>query len=97
MPPTEHRFLDDAGATVLNLVTETRMHELPGLGEVDPKSFSPNDLHRPRIDRRLLAEALDKTVAAARDAGIEFRMPRMPRCGRAIPVSPCTSSRAACV
>lgn len=69
----------DMGGTVLNLVTETRMHDLPGLGTVDPASFKTSDIPWPRIERRLLAEALDKTVLAAREAGIELRMPRMPR------------------
>lgn len=69
----------EAGADVLNLVTETRMHELPGLGEVDPQTFSETDIQWPRIERKALAEALDKTFAAARDAGIELRLPRMPK------------------
>ncbi len=68
-----------SGADVLNLVTETRMHDLPGLGEVDPASFSTTDINWPRIDPKALAEALDRTEAAARDAGIELRLPRMPR------------------
>jgi len=73
------KALKDAGADVINLVTETRMHDLPGLGLVDPARYTTDQIPWPRIDRRQLAEALDRTVAAAKDAGIELRLPRMPR------------------
>ena len=73
------RVVADAGGEVLNLVTETRMHDLPGLGEVDPASFRADQIPWPRIDPRQLSEALDRTEAAARDAGIDLRLPRMPR------------------
>jgi len=73
------QVVKDAGASVLNLVTETRMHELPGLGEADPQSFNLEDITWPRIDREALTGALDKTIAAARDAGIELRLPRVPK------------------
>jgi MoaA/NifB/PqqE/SkfB family radical SAM enzyme len=63
---------------VLNLVTESRMHELPNLGEVDPQTYHMDQLEYPRIDRKLLGEALDKTMAEAQRVGIELRMPRMP-------------------
>lgn len=72
------RVAAEAGADVLNLVTETRMHDLPGLGEADPASFRPGDLSWPRIDPKQLAEALDRTRDAARDAGVALRLPRMP-------------------
>ena len=75
------RVLKDGGVDVMNLVTETRMHDLPGLGEADPAGFKHNDLHWPRIDRKALSEALDNTIAAAKDAGIELRLPRMPKVG----------------
>lgn len=73
------QVIKDSGASVLNLVTETRMHDLPNLGEVDPSSYNSEDLKWPRIDRRQLSGALDRTILAARDAGIELRLPRMPK------------------
>ena len=73
------KIIAESGADVLNLVTETRMHDVPGLGLVDPSSIRRDDISWPRIDRAALAEALDKTEIAARDAGIELRLPRMPR------------------
>lgn len=73
------RVLKDAGVDVMNLVTETRMHDLPGLGEVDPASFRGDQIPWPKIDRGKLAEALNQTIANAREAGIEIRLPRMPR------------------
>lgn len=73
------RVIKDAGASVLNLVTETRMHDLPNLGNVDPASFNKEDLIWPKVDRAQLTEALNKTILAARDAGIEVRLPRMPK------------------
>ena len=69
----------NSGATVLNLVTETRMHELEQLGERDPASYSTEDIQWPRIDRAALTMALNRTIDAARDAGVELRLPRMPR------------------
>jgi radical SAM protein with 4Fe4S-binding SPASM domain len=73
------KMIKEAGADVLNLVTETRMFDLPNLGEVDPAVFSESDIRWPKIDRRALAEALDKTITEARNVGIELRLPRMPR------------------
>lgn len=73
------RVVAESGADVLNLVTETRMHDFPNLGEVDPKSLKTEDFSWPRVDPGALAEALDKTAAAAKEAGVELRMPRMPR------------------
>jgi len=73
------RVVKDCGASVLNLVTETRMHDLPELGEVDPQTWNTEDIARPRIARARLTAALDKTLAAARDAGIELRLPRVPK------------------
>jgi MoaA/NifB/PqqE/SkfB family radical SAM enzyme len=69
----------EMGGDVLNLVTETRMHDLPNLGEFDPALIKDEDMSWPHIDRRQLSEALDKTVAAAKEVGIEVRLPRMPR------------------
>lgn len=73
------KVVKDAGADVLNLVTETRMHELPDLGEVDPQVYNIEDVQYPKINRAVLSEALDKTFAAARDVGLELRLPRMPK------------------
>jgi MoaA/NifB/PqqE/SkfB family radical SAM enzyme len=72
-------LLKKAGVDVLNFVTETRMHELPDLGDVDPQVYNAEDINWPRIDRGKLADALDKTLTAARDVGIDLRLPRMPR------------------
>jgi radical SAM protein with 4Fe4S-binding SPASM domain len=69
----------NCGANVLNLVTETRMHDLPQLGEVDPETINTEDIQWPRIPRKELTEALDKTIDAAKDAGIELRLPRVPK------------------
>ncbi len=73
------KVVADAGGEVLNLVTETRQHDLPGLGEADPGTFRADQIAWPRIDPAALAGALDKTETAAREAGIELRLPRMPR------------------
>ena len=73
------KMVKDVGVDVLNLVTETRMHDLPELGEVDPQIYNIEDIQWPRIDPKLLNDALDRTIAAARDVGIELRLPRMPR------------------
>ncbi|MBX3180478.1 MAG: radical SAM protein [Candidatus Hydrogenedentes bacterium] len=73
------RLVAEAGADVLNLVTETRMHDLPGFGEVDPSIYRHEDVQWPHIDRSLLAAALNRTLDEARAAGIEVRLPRMPR------------------
>ncbi|MCC6489486.1 MAG: SPASM domain-containing protein, partial [Candidatus Hydrogenedentes bacterium] len=67
-----------AGANVLNLLTETRVHDLPELGRVDPSSFSRSDFRQPVIERKRLDSALRATLAEARRVGIEVRMPRMP-------------------
>ena len=72
-------MIAEAGADVLNLVTETRMHDLPGFGEVDPSSYRPEDVSWPRLDRSLLSRALNRTLEEAKTAGIEVRLPRMPR------------------
>ena len=72
-------MIKDCGADVLNLVTETRMHDLPDLGEVDPSSYNDDEVAFPHIDRKVLAEALEKTEDEAKRVGIEVRMPRMPR------------------
>ncbi len=70
--------IKEAGADVLNLVTESRMHELPNLGEVDPRTYRMDQLEYPRISRKQLGPALDRTVEEAKRVGLELRMPRMP-------------------
>ncbi len=73
------KMVAEAGVDVLNLVTETRMHDLPDLGEVDPQIYNLEDLKWPKIDSRELSEALDKTELEAKRWGVELRLPRMPR------------------
>jgi radical SAM protein with 4Fe4S-binding SPASM domain len=55
------------------------MHDLPNLGDVDPSIYNTEDIRWPKIDRRALSEALDRTEAEARRVGVELRTPRMPR------------------
>jgi MoaA/NifB/PqqE/SkfB family radical SAM enzyme len=76
--PEMPAIVKDAGAQVLNLLTETRVHDLPNLGYVDPSSFKRGDFKQPRIDRGRLERALDRTLEEARKHGIEVRFPRMP-------------------
>ena len=73
------KMVAEAGVDVLNLVTETRMHDLPNLGEVDPATYNIEDLTWPSINPKELAEALDKTELEAKRWGVELRLPRMPR------------------
>jgi radical SAM protein with 4Fe4S-binding SPASM domain len=73
------KMVAEVGVDVLNLVTETRMHDLPGFGELDPSVFTTEQVDWPYIGRSPLARALDRTLDAAKDAGIEVRLPRMPR------------------
>ncbi|MCK5861031.1 MAG: radical SAM protein, partial [Candidatus Hydrogenedentes bacterium] len=67
------------GADVLNLVTESRMHDLPGLGERPYGIWKHEDVSWPRIERKALEDAFVKTDEAARKHGVEVRWPRMPR------------------
>lgn len=71
-------LMKDAGADVLNLLTEMRSHDLPNLGHVDPGQFSRDDIRHPRIDRARLDKALRRTLDEAARAGLEVRLPRMP-------------------
>ena len=71
-------LLKSAGVDVWNLVTETRMFELPDLGERDPREYTADQIPWPRIDRKVLEESLDRAIAASAEAGIEIRLPRMP-------------------
>ena len=67
------------GGDVLNLVTESRMHDLPGLGERPFGVWKQEDIPWPHIDRKVLETALNKTEESARKHGVEVRWPRMPR------------------
>ncbi len=69
----------EMGADVVNFVPETRMLDLPGFGERDPRSYTRDEIIRPRIDPQVLREALERAEAAAAKAGIALRLPRMPR------------------
>jgi MoaA/NifB/PqqE/SkfB family radical SAM enzyme len=69
----------ETGADILNLVLEVRLHDLPGLGYVDPETFKREDVHLPVIDRVRLTQALDATIDAAARRGVELRLPRMSR------------------
>jgi len=73
------KLLKEAGVDVMNLVTETRIFDVPGFGERDPVSYRRDEVHWPKIERGKLAQALDTTIANAKSAGIEIRLPRMPR------------------
>lgn len=77
--PEMPRITAELGGDVLNYVTETRMHDLPGLGERPPGRWRAEDLDWPRIPRDDLQRALEKTEDEARKHGIELRLPRMPR------------------
>lgn len=71
-------LMAEAGANVLNLLTEMRSHDLPNLGHVDPGAFGRGDIANPVIPRDRLDDALKRTLDAAGKAGIEVRLPRMP-------------------
>jgi MoaA/NifB/PqqE/SkfB family radical SAM enzyme len=68
----------DLGADALNFTLEVRNYELENLGEVDPASYSPNQIVMPKLDPRALIDALRKTRQAANRAHIELRLPDMP-------------------
>ena len=76
--PDMPQVAKDAGANVLNLLTETRVHDIPELGRVDPGTLSRGDFRQPRIERKRLEDSLRKTLDGAARLGIEVRMPRMP-------------------
>ncbi len=76
--PEMPRVAAEAGAEVLNLLTEMRAHDLPELGHADPASFSQSQLAMPTIDTKRLDEVLRETMREAEAAGIELRLPRTP-------------------
>ncbi|HDP34528.1 MAG TPA: radical SAM protein, partial [Candidatus Hydrogenedentes bacterium] len=67
------------GGDVLNLVTETRMHDLTGLGEQPYGKWKHDDISWPRINRDTLERAFSRTEEAAKKYHVEVRWPRMPR------------------
>ncbi|MDZ4860556.1 MAG: radical SAM protein [Candidatus Hydrogenedentes bacterium] len=72
------RVAKEAGANVLNLLTETRVHDIPELGRVDPGTLTRSDFRQPSIERARLEKTLRETLDNAKALGIEVRMPRMP-------------------
>ncbi|MFA6245002.1 MAG: SPASM domain-containing protein, partial [Candidatus Hydrogenedentales bacterium] len=76
--PETPRVVKDIGAGILNLLTETRIHDIPNLGFVDPATFGRGDFKQPVIERKRLDETLRATLREAEKLGIEVRMPRMP-------------------
>jgi len=68
----------EAGANVLNLLTEFRSFDLPDVGHVDPASYGPDAIRLPVIDRGRLDEAIRRTLRNAERVGIQVRLPRMP-------------------
>lgn len=76
--PEMPRVVKDIGASILNLLTETRIHDIPNLGFVDPSTFGRGDFQQPVIDRSHLDSVLRATLREAELLGIEVRMPRMP-------------------
>ena len=81
MEELEHlpEIVASIGGDVLNLVTESRMHDVTGLGERPYGVWKEEDVVWPRIERKALEEAFSKTDEAARKHGVEVRWPRMPR------------------
>jgi radical SAM protein with 4Fe4S-binding SPASM domain len=77
LPEMPH-IVKDIGAGILNLLTETRIHDIPNLGCVDPATFGRGDFQQPVIDRERLDKALRATLREAEKLGVEVRMPRMP-------------------
>lgn len=77
--PEMPRIAADAGADVLNLLTEMRsLDDYERVGHVDPGEFSREDIALPTINRARLDKALRGALAEARRLGIEVRLPRMP-------------------
>ena len=74
LPP----ILAENGVDCLNLAMEIRLHDLPGLGEVDPDTLMCAAVNTPRIEEKRLVACIERTRVAAEQAGIELRLPRMP-------------------
>jgi len=68
----------DLGGDVLNLATEIRYHDIPGVTDAGPEAVAASDIPFPRIDPDDLRNALEATKRAAAAARIDLRLPRMP-------------------
>ncbi len=77
--PEMARIAAEAGADVLNLEVEIRFHDIQGMGDALPCIYGIDQITLPRIDATALQQALSATEEAAKKAGIELRLPRMPR------------------
>ncbi|MCP4643718.1 MAG: hypothetical protein GY851_24945, partial [bacterium] len=69
----------EAGASVLNLTMEIRIHSIEGLGDVDPDTLCPGSIGLPQLSPGRLDKYIEQTLEAADRAGIEVRLPDMPR------------------
>ncbi|HOK09940.1 MAG TPA: radical SAM protein [Candidatus Hydrogenedens sp.] len=76
--PQMPQFVKEIGGDVLNLVTESRALDLPGLGDVDPSVYKPHHIRYPRIDREKLTYSLTETIKEASRHKVQLRLPRMP-------------------
>lgn len=72
-------LLAELDIDIMNLATETRVQDLADFGKRAPRDIETSEITWASIERGRLDEALDRTMAAADAAGIELRMPRMPR------------------
>ncbi len=76
--PQMPALIKELGADVLNLVTESRSLDLPGLGDVDPSIYKAEHIQYSKIDKDKLTKSLTETLAEAKKLGIQLRLPRMP-------------------
>jgi MoaA/NifB/PqqE/SkfB family radical SAM enzyme len=76
--PEMPSLVAEAGADYYNLTLEVRTWDLEGLGTRDYREYGTDDVNFARIEPDRLAKALNDTRKAARDAGIQLRMPDMP-------------------
>src|SRR5690606_29813698 len=77
--PDMPAMVKDIGADILNLLTETRAHDIQELGHDDPGKWSSGDM-RPvsQIRREKMDYAMRKCKEEADRVGIGLRFPRMP-------------------
>lgn len=76
--PEMPQIAKEAGVDVLNMLTEMRAHDHQNLGHVDPSTFGRDDIKNPIMSRAEVDDAMKKTLAAAKEVGVEVRLPRMP-------------------
>jgi MoaA/NifB/PqqE/SkfB family radical SAM enzyme len=67
------------GCNMLNLVMETRICDLPDLGERPVSDWKETDINWPRIDRKKLENAIENLENAAKTHNVKLRWPRMPK------------------